>query len=365
MIALLGRIDKPTDGLDDYCNFLGQALARRGVTLKRVYVPWDNEGWIRPLRRLWRESAAWRGEWVLLQYTALSWSRRGITLGVLAAAAIVRRRGARCAVVFHEHTGFGGSSWRERVRHAFEIWVLRTLYRKSERSIFTIPLDTVEWLPPIGAERIAPGDQKKAAFIPIGGNVPECLDHRDAGAPTQEKRVVVFGVRGFPAASGEVADAAGAMREAGKAIPNLRLVVVGRGSREAQDEFASALEGCSVGLDVRGVLPAEEIAEEFCRSDALLFVWSYITLQRGGALAGIACGLPIVGYGNGEPSGALAEAGIEWSPWRDRKALAAALVRVLSEPKRWLDLHERNLLVQEKYFSWNRIAELYIEALGK
>lgn len=365
MIALLGRIDKPTDGLDDYCNFLGQALARRGVTLKRVYVPWDNEGWIRPLRRLWRESAAWRGEWVLLQYTALSWSRRGLTGGVLAAAAIVRRRGARCAVVFHEHTGFGGSSWRERVRHAFEIWVLRTLYRKSERSIFTIPLDTVEWLPPIGAERIAPGDQKKAAFIPIGGNVPECLDHRDAGAPTQEKRVVVFGVRGFPAASGEVADAAGAMREAGKAIPNLRLVVVGRGSREAQDEFASALEGCSVGLDVRGVLPAEEIAEEFCRADALLFVWSYITLQRGGALAGIACGLPIVGYGNGEPSGALAEAGIEWSPWRDRKALAAALVRVLSEPKRWLDLHERNLLVQEKYFSWNRIAELYIEALGK
>jgi glycosyltransferase involved in cell wall biosynthesis len=364
MIALLGRIDKPTDGLDDYCNFLGQALARRGVTLKRVYVPWDNEGWIRPLRRLWRESAAWRGEWVLLQYTALSWSR-GLTGGVLAAAAIVRRRGARCAVVFHEHTGFGGSSWRERVRHAFEIWVLRTLYRKSERSIFTIPLDTVEWLPPIGAERIAPGDQKKAAFIPIGGNVPECLDHRDAGAPTQEKRVVVFGVRGFPAASGEVADAAGAMREAGKAIPNLRLVVVGRGSREAQDEFASALEGCSVGLDVRGVLPAEEIAEEFCRADALLFVWSYITLQRGGALAGIACGLPIVGYGNGEPSGALAEAGIEWSPWRDRKALAAALVRVLSEPKRWLELHERNLLVQEKYFSWNRIAELYIEALGK
>jgi len=365
MIALLGRIDKPTDGLDDYCNFLGQALARRGVTLKRVYVPWDNEGWIRPLRRLWRESAAWRGEWVLLQYTALSWSRRGLTGGVLAAAAIVRRRGARCAVVFHEHTGFGGSSWRERVRHAFEIWVLRTLYRKSERSIFTIPLDTVEWLPPIGAERIAPGDQKKAAFIPIGGNVPECLDHRDAGAPTQEKRVVVFGVRGFPAASGEVADAAGAMREAGKTIPNLRLVVVGRGSREAQDEFASALEGCSVGLDVRGVLPAEEIASELSHADALLFVWSYITLQRGGALAGIACGLPIVGYGNGEPSGALAEAGIEWSPWRDRKALAAALVRVLSEPKRWLDLHERNLLVQEKYFSWNRIAELYIGALGK
>jgi glycosyltransferase involved in cell wall biosynthesis len=363
MIALLGRIDKPTDGLDDYCNFLGQALARRGITLKRVYLPWDDEGWIRPLRWLWRESAAWRGEWVLLQYTALSWSRRGFTWGVLTAAAILRRRGARCAVVFHEHTGFGGSSWRERIRHAFEIWVLRTLYRKSERGIFTIPLDTVEWLSPAGAERAAPGNQKKAVFIPIGGNIPECLDRRDAASLDQQKRVVVFGVRGFPAASGEVADIAAVMREASKTIPNLRLIVVGRGSREAQKELASALEGCSVGLDVRGVLPAEEITREFQRAHALLFVWSYITLQRGGALAAIACGLPIVGYGNGAPSGPLAEAGIEWSPWRDREALAQALVRVLTDPQRWMELHERNVSAQERYFSWNRIAELYITAL--
>jgi glycosyltransferase involved in cell wall biosynthesis len=365
MIALLGRIDKPTDGLDDYCDFLGQAHARRGITLKMMYVPWDDEGWIVPLRRLWRESAAWRGEWVLLQYTALSWSRRGFTWGVLAAAAILRRRGARCAVVFHEHTGFGGSRWRERIRHAFEIWVLRALYRKSERGIFTIPLDTVEWLPPAGSKRVAPGNQKKAVFIPIGGNIPECLERRDAASFDQEKRVVVFGVRGFPAATGEVADIAAVMREASKTIPNLRLIVVGRGSREAQSELASALEGSSVRLDVRGVLPAEEIAREFQRARALLFVWSYITLQRGGALAAIACGLPIVGYGNCAPSGALTEAGIEWSPWRDRDALAQALIRVLTDPQRWMELHERNLYAQENYFSWNRIAELYITALAE
>jgi glycosyltransferase involved in cell wall biosynthesis len=365
MIAILGKRDTPTDGIEDYCNFLAQALARRDVTLERVYVAWNERGWIRSLWRLWRDSANWRGGWVLLQYTALSWSRRGFTFGALAAAAIVRRRRGRCVVVFHEHLGFEGLRWRERVRLACQMWVMRSLYRGSVRSVFTVPLDTVGWLTPVRAGREASGDQKKAVFIPIGGNIPERVGRRDAGAQTQEKRVVVFGVRGFPAAGGEVADAAGAMRKASKTIPNLRLVVVGRGSREAQDEFASALEGSSVGLEVRGVLPAEEIANEFCRADALLFVWSYITLQRGGALAGIACGLPIVGYGNAEPSGPLAEAGIEWSPWRDRKALAAALVRVLSEPKRWRELHERNLLVQEKYFSWNRIAELYIEALGK
>jgi glycosyltransferase involved in cell wall biosynthesis len=364
MIALLGKIDKPTDGLDDYCNFLGQGFARRGIALTRVYVEWDREGWSGALRRLWRESADWRDEWVLLQYTALSWSRRGLTAGVLAAAAILRRRGAHCVVVFHEHTGFGGSSWRERTRHAFEMWVVKSLHRKSARSIFTIPLETVGWLPLARGEGAIAAEKRKTAFIPIGANLPECRDRRSGlSALEREKRVVIFGVRGRPAVAGEVADIASVAREASKSIPNLRLVVVGRGSSEVREDLAKALAGCAVALEVRGVLPAEEIGREFGRADALLFVWSAITLQRGGALAGIACGLPIVGYGSGEPSGLLAEAGIEWAAWRDRNALAAALVRVLTDPERWMDLHERNVRAQERYFSWDRIAERYLEAL--
>jgi len=357
MIALLGRLNTPTDGVDDYCYFLGQALARRDLTLTRVRVAWNVEGWNRSLRRLWRDSADWQGEWVLLQYTALSWSRRGFTWGVLAAAAIIRRRGARCAVVFHESTGFGGSRLRERVRHMCQMWVLRTLYRRSDRRIFTIPLSTIDWLP---------SDQSRAAFIPIGANIPECPDGRyRPGSLEREKRVIVFSLSGLPAVAGEVADIAGVAQEASQAIPNLRFVILGRGSTEVREDLANALEGYSVGLDVRGVLPAEEIAREFRRADALLFVRGPVVLQRGTAMAGIAYGLPIVGYSMGEPNGPIAEAGVEWSAWRDQKALARALVRVLTDSQRWMELHERNVGVHQKYFSWNRIAELLIEALAE
>jgi glycosyltransferase involved in cell wall biosynthesis len=368
MIALLGRRDTPTDGLDDYCKFLGQAFAAHHLTLTRVHVRWDEEGWIRALRCLWRDSADWRGNWVLLQYTALSWSRRGFPWGVLAAAAMLRRRGARCAVVFHEPTGYGGARLRERVRRACQMWILRMLYRKSTISVFTVPLDTVGWLPPNRAERVASNGRNKAVFIPIGANIPECPGSPDGrfqqDSREHEKRVVIFGVTGAPAATAEVADITSVAREASTAIPNLRLIVVGRGSSEVREDLANALAGCSVGLDVRGILPAEEIAREFRRADVLLFVRGAITTQRGGAMAGIACGLPIVGYGSGERSGPLAEAGIEWIPLRDQNALARALVRVLTDPQRWMELHERNARVQEKYFSWSRIAELYIEALA-
>ncbi len=46
-IALLGRRDVPTDGVEDYCIFLGNGLAMVGVELKRVRVPWLDKGWIR------------------------------------------------------------------------------------------------------------------------------------------------------------------------------------------------------------------------------------------------------------------------------------------------------------------------------
>jgi glycosyltransferase involved in cell wall biosynthesis len=366
MIALLGKCYEPNDGLVDQCNCLAPPLARHQVSLTIVKVRWSEEGWIRALRKLWRESADWRGEWVLLQYTALAWSRRGFPWGALAVAAILRRRGARCAVVFHEYTGYGGSSWRERVRHACQVWIVRRLYRKSAMGIFTIPLDSVGWLPPDRVEHEAAKRRRRAVFIPIGAGIPEFVrtEQPSSASPLErEKRVVVFGVRYAPGAAVDVDGIAAVAREARKAIPNLRFVVLGRGSSEAQELMERALEGSSVALDVLGTIPADEVAREFGRADALLFVRFAVSLQRSTAMAGIACGLPIVGYASSVPLGPLTEAGIEWASSADPKDLARALVNVLNDPQRWTELHQRNVRAQQEYFSWNRIAKLYIEAL--
>jgi glycosyltransferase involved in cell wall biosynthesis len=177
--------------------------------------------------------------------------------------------------------------------------------------------------------------------------------------------VLVFGVTGAPETAGEVEEIVDVMREAGKAVPNLHLVVIGRGAIPAQPLLANALEKSSVGLVVRGILPAEEVAQEFARADVLLFVRGVVTLRRGSAVAGIACGVPIVGYRNGAVGSFLEEAGIEWSPWRDQAALARGLVRVLSDPQHRAELRERNLKLHESLFSWRRIAARYQEVLAE
>jgi glycosyltransferase involved in cell wall biosynthesis len=349
-IALLGQRDIPTDGVEDYCTFLGRALAARGIDLKQARVQWTQKGWIDALRQLSRECLPLRDRWVLLQYTALGWSRRGFPFASLVVLAILRGRGARVAVVFHEPFRQGGSRWIDRIRGVCQDWVIRGLYKRATKAIFTIPLEAVSWLPQ---------NDYKAAFIPIGGSLPECLANRLPPAPDGTKTVIVFGVTGAPTMVREVEEIAAIMREASRILKKLRLIVIGRGSFEAREQLAKALEKCNVELMVRGVLPAEEVAREFESADALLFVRGAIRLQRSSAIAAIACGLPIVGYDGGDISGPLKEAGIEWSTWQDRDGLILGLIRVLNDPERWMELHERNIEAQKNYFSWSRIAERY------
>jgi len=136
LVALLGRPDLPTDGVADYCAFLAKALDARRIQMSLARVSWMEDGWFDGLRKLWRESAEWRGQWVLLQYTALSWSRRGFSFGALAVLAMLRRGGARVAVVFHEPDRQRGSGMLQGIRGACQDWVIRRLYEGATKAIF-------------------------------------------------------------------------------------------------------------------------------------------------------------------------------------------------------------------------------------
>ncbi len=358
-VTLLGQRDAPTDGVEDYSIFLARALAPQEIDMQLARVQWAEKGWIAALGQLSRASAEWRGRWVLVQYTVFSWSRRGFPLGAVVVLWVLRQRGVRSVVVFHEqHRQSKGSiRWIDRTRGVFQDWVIHKLYKMAAKSIFTVPLDSIAWLPQA---------KNKAAFIPIGSNIPERAHHRVAPTlTTKEKTVIVFGVTSTPGATEqEVREISVVMLEASKVLGRLRLVVVGRGSVEATGLLEEALRGADVELLVRGLLTAEEIAAEFESADVLLFVRGAVTPQRGSAMAGIASGIPIVGYRDENIGHPLQQAGVEWAPWQDRRALSQGLIRVLSDSQRWTELHERNLEVQKRHLSWFRIAERFQAVLA-
>jgi glycosyltransferase involved in cell wall biosynthesis len=355
-IALLGKRDTPTDGLADYSRFLAAGLATQGTEMKVVRVSWDEQGWFGALKNLWRESAAWRGKCVLVQYTALAWSGHGFPFGVFAAVRILRWRGARVAITFHEFQQQAGSRrWIDRVRGKCQLAVIRAIHSAAYTSVFTVPTESVPWL--------RQGD-RKAHFIPIGGNIPERTDTR-LPSHGKQKTVLVFGVTGGSNMSYELDAISTVMRQAANALGSLQLILCGRGSIEAGQGLVPTLSDCPVAIAVKGLMSAEDISSELAAADAFLFVRGAISLQRGSAMAGIATAVPMVGYKNGRVDHPLDEAGIEWAPVGDTTALAAALVRVLTDENRWKELHQRNLQVQREYFSWRQIAQQYLTDLPK
>jgi glycosyltransferase involved in cell wall biosynthesis len=356
-IALLGKKDEPTDGVGDYCEYLAAALARKGQVLELVRMPWEERGWRPSLRWLAAEGEAWRGRWVLLQYTALSWSRRGFSLGAYAALQTLRKHGARCAVVFHDSTSFRGRRLADATRRMCQGWVMDSAYALAERSIFTVPTEQIPWLRK---------GREKALFIPIGANLPASNGYlpKEPSHEGNTKVVAVYGVTGSGDGPREIADIAYAMRRAWKQAGALRLVVLGRGSAETGDAFRKSLDGCGVEVSVLGVLPAEGVGRALAEADAFLSVRGLVSPRRSSVLAGVVCGLPVVGYGELNSCYPLSEAGLALAPWLDREALADALARVLSDEHYRRELGQRSRRAQATHFDWDQIAEKFLRALG-
>jgi len=354
LITLLAHRDGNLDGVTEYCTSLRRELPKHGLEVQLERVPCDKMGWPRALWDLFRESAAWRGKWVLLQYTALGWSRRGFPIGALAAVAILRLRGARCAVLLHEPSGAGGPRMIDRIRCAFQDWTVRTLHRVTEKSVFTVPLDAFPWL------SRALG---RAVYIPLAPNIPENLTPRTAASIQSDPRktVVIFCVSEPPHQQREIGEIAYAARAAVAAGIQLRVIFLGRGTAEAQEEIDRAFHGTQIDVRNLGICEREEVTRIFSESDVLLGVRGRLYLRRSSAIHGLACGLPVIGYAGSSQGTVIEQAGIALVPFADKQALGAELCKILTNPELWREMHEKNLRVQRDYLSWDATGATYAE----
>jgi glycosyltransferase involved in cell wall biosynthesis len=357
VIALLGRRDEPTDAVEEYCRYLGGALHGRGFAMELARVPWAERGWNAALRELRERAREWRSGWVLLQYTALAWSARGFPLNFLRVVSELRKCGARVAIVYHDVEPYGGRRLIDRLRRMSQLRVMRRGLQRARVGVFTVPLKVVSW---IG------NSHASATFIPVGANLP--LDtaaeagKKEEGAPL---RVAVFGITEGATGRTECAQIVEAVGFAAAREGPILLYAFGRGVRECEGELRKALEDVAVESRVEGVLPAEEVVKALSSSDVMLFVRAPISSRRGSAIAGIACGLPVIAYAGAETAPPITEAGVVLVSRGNNAELGDALLRILTDAAFRESLAERSRQAQRKYFHWDAIAERYIKALSE
>jgi glycosyltransferase involved in cell wall biosynthesis len=353
MVALLGRPDAPTDALEDYCRYLAGGLREHGIKLAIERVPWAAEGWAAALRGLRDRAKAWKDQWVVLQYTALGWSGRGFPQRFLRVVRILREAGARVGVTFHDVEPYGGARLIDRLRRRSQLSTMRKALRIADAGISTVALNAVSWL------QNAP---KNAHFIPIGANLPMgCTGPQNANEIA--RCVVVYGITGGDAGKRECHEISAAMSFAAGKLGNLRLHVFGRNALEAEPMLREGLRNADVELRVEGILPAEQVVRALCEGAAMLFVREPISTRRGSALAGIACGLPVVAYRGPQTAAPLDEAGVALVSKDNPAELGETLARVLSDAAYRERLAEQSRSAYAKYFAWSAVAQRYAEIL--
>lgn len=357
-IALLGRADTPTDGVQEYCKYLGEALRGQGIGLAIERVPWAERGWRRALRSLRRRAKAWRGMWVLVQYTALAWSARGFPLRLSRVLGILKRAGVRIGIVYHDVGPFTGTRLIDRLRHSAQLRAMRRAMDVCEAAVFTVPMEKLSWMRP---------HYTGAVFVPVGANLPvagEAASRKEI-AGDGKLSIAVFSVTGGKFMHREVGEITDALRFAASRLNNLRLTVFGRHAKDAEDELRRRLDGVPVDIQVLGLLSNEDVVRTMSNCDVLLFVRGPISTRRSSAIAGIACGLAVIAAEGPETSSLIRDAGVAFYSPQKKGDLGEVLLHVLKDEHYRASLAQRSWMAQQRFFSWNVIARRYAEFLDK
>jgi glycosyltransferase involved in cell wall biosynthesis len=357
-VALLGSRDEPTDAVEEYCRYLGDALAAQGIQMELMRVPWHEMGWRAALQQLRQKARESRKTWFLVQYTTLAWSRRGFPQRALNVIHAIKKEGTRCAVVFHDPEAYPGNRLVDRLKRAVQLHTMRKASRMADLTILTVPKEKIPWIP---------SDLRNVIFIPVGANLPnpERAWRREAKSKDEMATVAVFAISGGALGDVEIDRIVKALRYTSVQVGPLRLAVLGRNSEISGNKLRKHLTGSQVGVVIHGLLQAEEVVRVLAASDVLLFVRGPISTRRGSAIAGIACGLPVVACGGWETASPITEAGVVLLSPDSTDEYGPALVRVLINDDYRGSLRERSRRAQQNYFSWTVIAGQYASALRK
>ena len=174
----------------------------------------------------------------------------------------------------------------------------------------------------------------------------------------------VFSITGGESGARETRVIIAAVRHASKKIGKLRLSVFGRSAELRETVLRDGLKDMPVELSVEGIVDPAQVVQKLSACDVLLFIRGPISSRRSSAIAGIACGLPVIAYSGSETAAPITDAGVVLVSPDQPDDLNSALVRVLSDAAYRMNLAARSRAAYETYFAWPAIASRFSALLN-
>ena len=303
--VLTGEYPPQPGGVSDYARLVARGLAAAGDRV-RVYAPAtataeESDPGVevrrlpgrfgpRALARLDRLLAARpRPDHILVQYVPQAYGMKGMNVGFAAWLAARALRAAPVWVMFHEvATPF---AWQP-LRHAALAGITRAMARlaagAAERVFVSIPAwgDALRRLCP----RVRP-----PRWLPVPSTLEEYAGVAPAArgrfAPAGRPLVGHFGTYGLHVATMLTATLA----ELATLAPDAAVLLVGRGSAEFAGRLVSARPELAGRVAASGGLSGADAAAHLKACDLLIQPFpDGVSSRRTSAMAGLACGLPVV-----------------------------------------------------------------------
>jgi hypothetical protein len=345
LATLHGFRDEPTDGVEDYATCLGRALGPEGVAARVIRLPLK-EKWFGPDWPLAALNAVEGVDWVLIQYTAFQWSRRGLPFSLPALIRETRRLGPRVGVVFHDNDGMRGPGWLRTLRFRLERRIMRRLALDTDLAICTVNLEHAPW---------SEGLEARLRHLPVGANIaPAAPSARRENEPlTLSVFCITVGGRGD--AELERLDAAvrGAVRGAGRPV---RLVVFGRDTEKRRGALERLGRAHGVDVQVHGLVPEAKASSLLSLADVHLFLRGSAMTNRGSLLAGLAAGLPVLCVSELVLGPPLSEAGVVVVRPDEPSLLEERMAALASDTAWRRQLSSRTVAAFDRHFSWPVLA---------
>lgn len=347
VVSIYAQALTPTDGVADHVHLLSSELVSSGYSSEVIAVDWHGRGWSHAMRSV-DAVARHSPQLLVLHYSHLAWSRRGLPIGLIRVVLRARRLGPVLLWV-HDPGRIDGRLPRQRLASAAKAAGLWAASRLSAATVLTVHPSRVYWM------RL---QSHTTYFCPS----PTNISSPPPTPPPDIFTVACFGI-GLTSQPFVIARLRLIARRLTERIGPFRLRIVGSNEpipRASLDYFLKL----GVTVDVVGELNSRETGERLAAAHVFLHIRGPVTSRSGTLAAAMACGLPVVGM-SGEETGPPLDAGALFLVEADDIDAAADALAVLArDDDKRAQLSAASKSVAAAHYSWQRARTIVDEVMA-